>query len=179
MIKQFLKSLTFLILAMACSSHKKMNAFSPSEHHLPKNDLMEFATIEFDRGEIQLSEMDRIHLNELLSKIDVSGKMVDDIKILTWSDRATKKDTDASNTEIILARQRAESIKSYLNNGLKEDEEIDFYNMAENPERFNRYMERKGVSVGEAFKSEGGTTNPSGRGLVIIEYKTAPASSVI
>jgi hypothetical protein len=168
-----------VFVTMSCSSYKKMPSYPSAVKHLPKSDMMDYATIEFDRGEIQLSEMDRTHLNELLAKIEESGKTIDDIKILTWSDRANKKDTEASNSEIILARQRAESIKTYITNALKEDEDIDFYNMSENPERFNRYMERKGVSVGNAFKNESGTTNPSGRGLVIIEYKTAPASSVI
>jgi hypothetical protein len=144
-----------------------------------KTDQLEFTTLEFDRGEIQLSEMDRRHLNELAAKISDSGRIVDDIKILTWSDRATKKDIDATNTEIILARQRAEAIKNYFENNLKTEEDIDFYNMAENPERFTRYLERKGVSVQEAFKEEGVSSTPDGRALVIIEYQVAPASSVL
>lgn len=144
-----------------------------------KTEQLEFTTLEFDRGETQLSEMDRRHLNELVAKISDSGKMVDDIKILTWSDRETKKDVDATNTEIILARQRAEAIKNYFENNLKTEEDIDFYNMAENPERFTRYLERKGVSVQEAFKEEGVSATPDGRALVIIEYQVAPASSVL
>lgn len=169
------------ISAISCTHYQSGKNVQKNRAETPKikTEQMDFATLEFDRGEIQLSEMDRRHLNELAAKISDSGKIVDDIKILTWSDRATKKDIDATNTEIILARQRAEAIKNYFENNLKAEEDIDFYNMAENPERFTRYLERKGVSFQEAFKAEGPDTRPDGRALVIIEYQMAPASSVL
>ncbi len=142
-------------------------------------DQVDFAALEFDKGEAKLSEMDRRHLNELAMKMTGAGKVVDDIKILTWSDRAVATDQDASNTEIILARQRAESIKNYLERNLPAEEDIDFYNMAENPKRYSTYMKRKGVPVEQAFNEDGKAGSPDGKALVIIEYQSGPMPSTL
>jgi S-adenosylmethionine synthetase len=120
--------------------------------------------------------MDRRHLNELAMKMTGAGKVVDDIKILTWSDRKVDNDKDSTNTEIILARQRAESIKNYLERNLPAEEDIDFYNMAENPERYSSYLTRKGVPIEQAF-NEQGSHGPESRALVIIEYQSGPMPS--
>ena len=143
-------------------------------------DQVDFASIEFDRGEAKLSEMDRRHINELAMKMTVPGKVVDDVKIVTWSDKVVKNGNEASNTDIVLARKRAESIKEYIVRNLpvpQAQEDATFYNMAENPERYGTYMERKGIPLDQAFLENGKTVSPDGRGLVIIEYQNGPSSS--
>jgi hypothetical protein len=185
-----------LVLAVGCSSAKKDKKAKPKAEVTtamgeasdvaqpttvqtqPMTDQVDFAKLEFDRGEAKLSEMDRRHLNELSLKMSGAGKVVDDIKILTWSDRKVDNDKDATNTEIILARQRAESIKGYLERNLPAEEDIDFYNMAENPERYSNYLERKGVPVDQAFAEEG-STGPESHALVIIEYQSGPMPSTL
>ena len=185
-----------LVLAVGCSSGKKekkpdrnaavtaamQDASSldqPTEVETKSmTDQVDFASLEFDKGEAKLSEMDRRHLNELAIKMTGAGKVVDDIKVLTWSDRQVTKSDESSNTEIILARQRAESIKNYLERNLPAEEDIDFFNMAESPERYSSYLKRKGVPVEQAFNQEGKTT-PEGRALVIIEYQSGPMPSTL
>jgi outer membrane protein OmpA-like peptidoglycan-associated protein len=185
-----------LVLAVGCSSAKKdrkKDKPSPATTAImessevdqptsvesgPTTDQVDFASLEFDKGEAKLSEMDRRHLNELAMKMTGAGKVVDDIKILTWSDRKVDNDKDSSNTEIILARQRAESIKNYLERNLPAEEDIDFYNMAENPERYSSYLTRKGVPVEQAF-NEQGSSGPASRALVIIEYQSGPMPSTL
>lgn len=196
MITTLLASLS-LILAGGCSSSKeerKMERPSAaisamneaSEVDQPTSirtkslrDQVDFAALEFDQGEAKLSDMDRRHLNELAIKMTGAGKIVDDIKILTWSDREVVADEDATNTEIILARQRAESIKRYMERTLPAEEDIDFYNMAENPKRYTEYMNRKGIPVKEAFNEQGKVGSPEGRALVIIEYQSGPMPSTL
>ena len=192
-----------LVFAMGCSSSKKENKESKqaavkqqsavttamneaSEVEEPTTvetksmtDQVDFASLEFDKGEAKLSEMDRRHLNELAIKMTGAGKIVDDIKVLTWSDRQVANAEEASNTEIILARQRAESIKNYLERNLPAEEDIDFYNMAENPARYSSYLKRKGVPVEQAFNEDGKTVTPDGRALVIIEYQSGPMPSTL
>lgn len=176
-----------LAFAVGCSTTKKEKK---SEGPVPtveskdinnalKSDQVDFATLEFDRGEALISDMDRRHLNELAVKMTDAGKVVDDIKILTWSDRTVSTDDEATNTEIILARQRAESIKNYLDKTLPEEEDVDFYNMAENPKRYENYMTRKGIHIEDAFSEEGKEMRPDGRALVIIEYKSGPMPSTL
>lgn len=183
-----------LTLAVSCSSSKKekkvnpnaavttaMNEASdvsqPTSVKTQGTTQLDFAALEFDIGEANLSSMDRRHLNELAIKMTAAGKIVDDIKILTWADRNAKSDEDATNTEIILARQRAESIKRYLDKTLPAEENIDFYNMAESPKRYSDYLNRKGVPVEQAFNDQGRKTPPEGRALVIIEYQSGPMPS--
>lgn len=186
-----------LLVAAGCSSQKgkdnkenKQSAVSkamyesntpdqPTNVQTQGTDQVDFAVIEFDRGEAKLSEMDRRHINELAMKMTGAGKVVDDVKILTWSDRAVKTNQEASNTEIILARQRAESIKAYLDRNLPAQEDIDFYNMAENPERYSSYMERKGIPLDQAFSDNGKPAPADGRALVIIEYQSGPMPSTL
>jgi outer membrane protein OmpA-like peptidoglycan-associated protein len=196
MISTIVASLS-LVLAVGCSSSKKekkmerpsaavtaMNEASEVEQPTSVRtkslrDQVDFAALEFDQGEAKLSDMDRRHLNELAIKMTGAGKIVDDIKILTWSDRKVVADEDATNTEIILARQRAESIKRYLERTLPAEENIDFYNMAENPKRYTEYMNRKGVPVEQAFNEQGKRGSPEGRALVIIEYQSGPMPSTL
>lgn len=186
-----------LLVAVGCSSTKdKKKDYKPTpvaqaiyeSTEVPQattvqtqgTDQVDFASIEFDRGEAKLSEMDRRHINELAMKMTVPGKVVDDVKIVTWSDKVVKNGQEASNTDIVLARKRAESIKEYINRNLPQaqaQEDISFYNMAESPERFGSYMERKGIPLEQAFLEEGKPVSPDGRGLVIIEYQNGPSSS--
>jgi len=195
MISTLVASLS-LVLAVGCSSSKKEKKMDrpnaevtsamneASDVNQPTSvktkgltDQVDFAALEFDQGEANLSSMDRRHLNELAIKMTGAGKIVDDIKILTWSDKKVVGDDEASNTEIILARQRAESIKRYLEKTLPAEEDIDFYNMAENPKRYTEYMNRKGVPVEQAFNEQGKSGSPEGRALVIIEYQSGPMPS--
>lgn len=185
-----------LVLAFGCSSAKKdkkapksspqvamQNALEPDQpmqvETKPMTDQVDLASLEFDKGEAKLSEMDRRHLNELAMKMTSAGKVVDDVKILTWSDRQVATDQEATNSEIILARQRAESIKNYLERNLPAEEDIDFYNMAENPERYTSYLKRKGVPVEQAFNEEGKPGTAGGHALVIIEYQSGPMPSTL
>lgn len=191
-----------LIAAVGCSSSKKNNNnneanaqkdFKPSpvaqaiyeSRTVPEpttvetrgTDQVDFAAIEFDRGEAKLSEMDRRHLNELAMKMTVPGKVVGEVKIVTWADRVVKDDQQATNTEIILARKRAESIKKYIEANLPISNDVDFYNMAENPQRYTTYMDNKGIPLEQAFVEEGRPASADGRALVIIEYQNRPSSS--
>ena len=170
-------SLSFAVLslglAVSCSSKKEKKETVSAE--VEKKEQVDYATISFDKGEVTLSQMDLRHLNELSLKMSEAGKVVDDIKILSWSDKTLKKDNEATNTDIILARQRADNIKRYLESSLTQEENIDFYNMAESPERYGSFMKRKGIPVEQAFKGNTGTTD--GKALVIIEYQTGPMPS--
>ncbi len=168
-----------LIAVVGCANAKKekkeeltnlMNEATNIEA-TPVTEKIDFTTVEFNIGDSKLGEMDRRHLKELAAKMASTGKVIDDIKILTWSDRLVATSQEATSTEIILARQRAESIKNFLEKNLPEDEDIDFYNMAENPERHSNYMKRKGVPINQAFNEDGILGSPNGRAIVIIEYQ--------
>jgi hypothetical protein len=176
-----------LVLLGSCASEKKENKTAPTSLMSestnikvePASEKVDFTTVEFNAGDSKLGEMDRRHLKELAAKMASTGKIIDDIKILTWSDRLVATSQEATSTEIILARQRAESIKNFLEKNLSETEDIDFYNMAENPERHSNYMKRKGVPIDQAFNEDGILGSPNGRAIVIIEYQGNPIPATL
>ena len=176
-----------LVLLGSCASEKKENKTAPTSLMSestnikvePASEKIDFTTVEFNAGDSKLGEMDRRHLKELAAKMASTGKVIDDIKILTWSDRLVATSQEATSTEIILARQRAESIKNFLEKNLSETEDIDFYNMAENPERHSNYMKRKGVPIDQAFNEDGILGSPNGRAIVIIEYQGNPIPATL
>ena len=183
-----------LVFAAGCSSSKKEKKSAKTADEKSKtvvaapvapvlnalnSDQMDYTTIEFDRGEAKLSEMDFRNINNLLTETTQAGKIVQDVKVLTWSDRAVTKNEEATNTEIFLARQRSDNIQKYLNSKIKPKKQTDFYNMAENPERYSEYMKEKGVNLEDAFKVEGTKETPDSHALVIIEYKGGPMPSTL
>ena len=183
-----------LVFTAGCSSSKKEKKLAKADDEKSKtvvaapaapvlnalsSDQMDYTTIEFDRGEAKLSEMDFRNINNLLTETTQAGKIVQDVKVLTWSDRAVTKNEEATNTEIFLARQRADNIQKYLNSKIKPKKQTDFYNMAENPERYSEYMKEKGVNLEDAFKVEGTKETPDSHALVIIEYKAGPMPSTL
>jgi hypothetical protein len=183
-----------LVFTAGCSSSKKEKKSAKAADEKTKtvvaapaapvlnalsSDQMDYTTIEFDRGEAKLSEMDFRNINNLLTETTQAGKIVQDVKVLTWSDRAVTKNEEATNTEIFLARQRADNIQKYLNSKKKKKKQTDFYNMAENPERYSEYMKEKGVNLEDAFKVEGTKETPDSHALVIIEYKGGPMPSTL
>lgn len=183
-----------LVFAAGCASSKKEKKSAKTADEKSKtvvaapvapvlnalnSDQMDYTTIEFDRGEAKLSEMDFRNINNLLTETTQAGKIVQDVKVLTWSDRAVTKNEEATNTEIFLARQRADNIQKYLNSKIKPKKQTDFYNMAENPERYSEYMKEKGVNLEDAFKVEGTKETPDSHALVIIEYKGGPMPSTL
>jgi hypothetical protein len=133
--------LTFIVILMSgCSIAKKEK--KTSKPIVESSRVNEITTLEFDKGEAKLSEIDRLNLNEL-------------------------------------ARKRADAIKKYLEVNLPAEEDIVFYNIAKNPERYSNFLKRKGISVEQALNESGKVNGPDGRDLVIIEYQNSLVPSTL
>ena len=174
-----------LVFAVGCSSDAKKKSHEdkvkktaisrelPSEH---------YTSLSFDPGETRLSSMDRNNLESLVSKVKESGREIDDVKILTWADKEYSKKDQANNSEIILARQRAESIKNYLQQGLMELKDVDYYNMAQNPAPLGRFFKTSEDKVKKTFKENDDVNmmnpNHSSKALVIIEYEDGTTTNI-
>lgn len=166
-----------LIFAVSCAQ-KKIPAPAPKVPTAVTRSP-HYTSLSFEKGEALLSRDDKQRLQSLAAKARESGRDVDDIKIITWADREfglQKGEKEASSREIILARQRAESIKRFLEEDLMEGEDVDFYNMAEKPGPLSRFFKTDDNKVKEAFNAnnDANMTGPSraSKGLVIIEYET-------
>jgi hypothetical protein len=181
-----------LVSSVGCSSKKK-EKLNKSETAgsaavtVPSqvSESPHYASIAFDKGETRLSAMDKRSLQDLAHKVRQSGKDIDDIKILTWADKEYgpgRVPAEASNSDIILARQRAESIKRYIQEDLMEDEDIDFYNMAQKPGPLSRFFKTDEATVKQAFQQNKDdnmlSESLASKALVIIEYENQQSTNL-
>jgi len=178
-----------LVISVGCSSSKKdkKEAATRAAAEVPAQvtDSPHYASIAFDKGETRLSAMDKRALQDLAYKVRESGKEVDDIKIVTWADEEYKMEKgakEASNSDIIMARQRAESIKRYIQEDLMEDEDIDFYNMAQKPGPLSRFFKTDEAVIKQAFEQNKDenmlSDNRASKALIIIEYEDGQRSNL-
>lgn len=142
-----------------------------------------YTTIVFHKGKATLTKESKESLKELAAKAHHSKKPIDEVRILAWSDKEypDKVKGEASAKEVKLASERAQKIKDYLEEDLKETEDIDAYNMAKRPNLVSKLFQNDEYEVKEAFESSGATAAklPDGsvsytkasKALVIIDYE--------
>lgn len=143
----------------------------------------EYTTVFFNKGRASLDSLSKQHLKDLISNAHKTRKEIDEIRILTWADKEypDKVNGKASTSDIILASERAQKIRDYLEQDLKEMEDIDSYNMAKRPNLMSKLLQNDEYKVKEAFESSGATGDklPDGsvsytkasKAIVIIDYE--------
>jgi hypothetical protein len=143
----------------------------------------EYTTVFFNKGRSSLDSMSKENLKHLISTAHKSKKDIEEIRILTWADKEypDKVNGKPSTSEIILASDRAQKIKDYLEEDLKEMEDIDSYNMAKRPNLMSKLLQNDEYKVKEAFETSGATGDklPDGsvsytkasKAIVIIDYE--------
>lgn len=176
-----------LVLASGCSSSpaKKKSAEQKTQTKVDAPEVMGslYTTVVFDKGKSNLSAINKESLQKLAETAHKNKKRIDEIRILSWADKEYPDKVKGINKEkdINLASERAERIKDYLENDLKETEDIDWYNMARRPNLLSKILRDDEFEVKEAFESSGttGSRLPSGetsftkasKALVIIDYE--------
>ncbi len=130
-----------------------------------------------------MSETSKEHLKSLTTRAHKAGKPIEEIKVLAWSDKEypDKVKGKASTGEIILASERAQKIKSYLEVDLKESDDIDSFNMAKRPDLISKLFQNDEYDVKNAFEQSGTTASrlddgsvsytKASKALVIIDYE--------
>jgi hypothetical protein len=141
-----------------------------------------YTTILFRKGKSSLDSVSKDNLKDLSKRAHESHKKIDEIRILAWADEEypDKVEGQAKPSEIILASERAQKIKDYLEEELKESEDIDSYNMAKRPNLLSKLFQNDEYDVKEAFETSGATASklPDGsvsytkasKAIVIIDY---------
>lgn len=171
------------MLVTACAHQPKLSTKSPaSPSAAVKAQATHSTSLEFEKGKTNLSEISKKHLNELAAKANREGREIENIKILAWADREypDKVQSKAPTREVILAKERAESIKDYLQEDLHADEKIDSFNMAKRPGLLSKVVRGEEYSVKENFEQAGASAteldngsvsySKASRALVIIDY---------
>jgi hypothetical protein len=177
-----------LIFAAGCSTPvaKKKSAEetkTSSKVEGPAVPGTHYTTVVFPKGKSSLDSMSKEYLKELAAKAHKTKKPIEEIRILAWSDNEypDKVKGKSSQKDVKLANERAQKIKDYLEQDLKELEDIDAYNMAQRPNLMSKLFQNDEYEVKEAFESSGATGSklPDGsvsytkaqKALVIIDYQ--------
>lgn len=164
-----------LIFAVGCAHDAKKKSEVKTARIAENVEEARYVAIKFDKGGTRLDNQDKRSLMALKREIDKQGKKVEEIKVLSWADKDYPlKGQTATESEVILARQRGEAIMNYLEKDLHTNKSIDFYNMAKKPNAFSRLFKGDDYNIKESFQKSGLGTNLKGshasRALIIIEY---------
>ncbi len=176
-----------LVFAAGCTSpaakKKSIETAQAKEEKVPTVPGTHYTTVDFDKGKSSLSQASKEHLKDLASRAHKKGKAIEEIKILAWSDKEypDKVKGKASTGDIILASERAQKIKSYLEDDLKESDDIDSFNMAKRPDLVSKLFRDDEYDVKTAFEQSGATGTrldngsvsytKASKALVIIDYE--------
>lgn len=174
-----------LLFATGCSSSAKKKSVESktTEVEKPLVPGTHYTTIVFRPGKANLDSVSKENIRELTVKAHKQKKPIEEIRILAWSDKEYPDDVQekASTKDIILATERAQKIKDFLEEDLKETDDIDAYNMAKRPNLVSKLFRNDEYEVKEAFESSGATGSklPDGsvsytkasKALVIIDYE--------
>lgn len=173
-----------LFIAAGCSTKdKNKSTYADTSKKTPEVIGTHYTTIVFDEGKAILSRDDKKQLQKLADKAHNDKREIDEIRILAWSDEEYPDPNrkKATEQEILLAANRAQEIKNYLEEDLSEYEDIDAYNMARRPDFLSKLLRDDEFSVKEAFESSGATGtkladgstsySKASKALVIIDYE--------
>lgn len=137
-----------------------------------------YASLEFSKGDSDLSKESKMFLNELAALVDREGKEIEEIKVLAWADKEYPgKAQKASTKDILLAKERARAIKEYLTDDLHSQEKIDLFNMAKRPGLLSKMVRTEDEAVKNAIEQMGPTATTLGNGK--ISYSKASKAMVI
>lgn len=175
-----------LVITMACAvipqGKQAEESMAAEQKKIPFVMGTHYTTLTFNKGESSLSKKDKKLLESLDKKARKFKKPINEIRILAWSDKEYPgPENRHSYYDIQLASERAKEIKSYLEEELKETEDIDSYNMARRPDFVSKLLRDDEYIVKEAFEQSGTTASklPDGstsftktsKALVIIDYE--------
>lgn len=182
-----------LLFAAGCTTPaaKKKPAYQTSTTTTTKTEEVkapvvagtQYTTVFFKKGRASLDSLSKQHLKDLASRAHKEKREIEEIRILAWADKEypDKVTGKSSEQDIKLASQRAEKIKDYLEVDLKEQEDIDSYNMAKRPDLVSKVFQNDEYKIKEAFETTGATGEklPDGsvsytkasKAIVIIDYE--------
>lgn len=169
-----------LLFSLSCSHQEEINSSNDLTHASEAGDV--YVTLEFPRSSSKLQKAGKDSLNALAIKSKEDGREIEDIKVLVWSDKEYPQSAKRGNPrDVILAKERGQAIKDYLQDELHAQEVIGTFNMARKPGLLSRLTQNEDWKLKEAFKENQATASqlPDGsvsytkasKALVIIDYK--------
>ncbi len=185
-MRKITPTLFILITIFSCAHKAPDNLAAPGANQDIAQDAFErspYTALEFPMGKSVLTETNKKYLNEFARKAARSGREIEEIKVLAWSDKEYPGNakTKASVKDVLLANARANTIREYIREDLHTSSQIDVFNMAKKPDllssltkgedyRVKENVEESGVSATRLPSGQTSYTK-AGKVLVIIDYK--------
>lgn len=135
----------------------------------------------FDEGKKSLSPDGERNLQLFSRRVLRNERLIDSVKILAWADAEYPKEaTKAHPKEVILAKERAQEIKEYLQDKIG-DLRVHSYNMAKRPGTLSSVTKNEEYALKEALEEMGPTAtklengelsySKASKAIIIVEYK--------
>lgn len=142
-----------------------------------------YTTLLFSKGKAELTTESKAHLKELIMRAHKNYRPIEEIRILAWADTEypNQRQEKIPKSQVILASERGQIIRDYLEEDLLENNDIDAYNMAKRPDLLSKILRNDEFDVKNAFEFSGTTSSrlPDGsvsytkasKAIVIIDYE--------
>ena len=182
MLRQYIFLLILALgsLVSGCSSPDKK---APKPLPQIAQEGTHYTTVIFEKGKTHLNQLNKNEIKALIAEAHKKRKKIAEIRILAWADQEYPEKTEkrAKTGEIILASERAQVIREYLEKDLKELEDVDSYNMAKRPGLLSKLFRNDEFAIKRAFEASGttGSKLPDGsmsytkasKAILIIDYE--------
>lgn len=135
-------------------------------------------TIQFPSGSAILSSSDRTALQKVVA--DARTKYsIDEIKVAAWSDFALpKQDEKLSDVEEDLAKNRLDSISTFLKDQVKANS-VTTFNMAQTSNWLSRAFNTKDAELKSQFAKKGAPLPVTNAEFLVIRNEGGPSKAVV
>lgn len=169
-----------LVVFFSCSHDAKKKS---DEKPTPVVTGTHYTTLLFSKGKSELTRESKEHLKDLTIRAHKNYRPIEEIRILAWADAEypNQPQEKIPKSQVILASERAQKIRDYLEEDLLENNDIDAYNMAKRPDILSKILRNDEYDVKNAFEASGttGSRLPDGsvsytkasKAIVIIDYE--------
>lgn len=180
-----LRYVLVIMLVMACAQKMKVQQTAAERESLQR----EIAALEggfstaivFDEGQKTLSPDGEHNLELFAARARRNKRHIEAVKILAWADMEYPGEAGRAHPrEIILAKERAQEIKEFLRDKMKEME-IHSFNMAKRPGTLSSITKNEEFALKRAIEEMGPTAtkldngelsySKASKAIIIVEYK--------
>ncbi len=182
-LNRVIGALTLVLLVGGCSSgetgatkEKIKQDRGQTSQAVARTNSEYFTVLEFDKGTQRLNEKSKRDLREFVASAKKDGREINDIRILAWADREYPgKGARLNDRDVKIAKERTESIVTYLKDDLNTDGNYATYNMAKRPNKVSEFFRGDDYKTKRVFEKTGAA--PAGSELTA--FMSSKASKAV
>lgn len=174
-----------ILLVISCAQKMQSKKVASDNESIERNiAALEggFSTaVVFEEGERELTPSGEKKLDLLAARARRNQRLIESVKILAWADAEYPETTEKAHPrEIILAKERAQEIKEFLREKVR-DIEVKSFNMAKRPGTLSSISRNEEYALKRAIEEMGPTAtkldngelsySKASKAIIIVEYK--------